>query len=559
MRRYAVALAVVLAATGAWAGRVPPGFGGGSITEGQVPALPNRTISGFTPNVLPQADPNGQLNDGPTITNTVGSPGSSAVIPTEQAIRSLIGDYFPKSEITAAECTTGEYQYGTNADGTPKCRADTGGEGLTQVLTNFSTAQSPAQGELDGAHTYRMTGGTNVAFNLPTAAASLFADLANITASNLVVTPETFSDVLTVDGTALAAGNKATCPKGFFKLIGTGTNAWDLWTVSGTACADGGATFASGLESTGDVAFGNVAVSTTSDLNATWINNGSGPTGALGAASIGGGDAAKFSVQTDGCTGQVLAPAGTCNVAIRFTPGAVAGGPYAATVTVSTVAANLTGTGTDGVAPTYLVNEDWEGTGVPSGWSNSPSSNYDLSTAGMDMVGSQCLSTPAKTNGATVGPYYTISAAGELWGYFKLRITDYTLNSGTYRKMFWLSNGGTSVFSVSLYNNAGTLYLRGAAGNQAAIPADAVTTGTTYNVWVHYKKGTGADAEGSIEFATTDTKVGSGNKFASFTGGNSTADVNRVLLQPEYITAQGADVIWDKVRLDDVAIGSAPQ
>ncbi len=67
------------------------------------------------------------------------------------------------------------------------------------------------------------------------------------------------------------------------------------------------------------LAFGSVLTSTTQSAALTLSNPGGLSTGNL-AVTLGGSDAAQFSLVSDGCTGQRLAPGGSCALMIGFTP-----------------------------------------------------------------------------------------------------------------------------------------------------------------------------------------------------------------------------------------------
>ncbi|MGA9523656.1 MAG: choice-of-anchor D domain-containing protein, partial [Myxococcaceae bacterium] len=93
-----------------------------------------------------------------------------------------------------------------------------------------------------------------------------------------------------------------------------------------------------GLASTGPVVipvtqpeFGAVRVSTQS-LGSFVVSNGGGAPLNISSATIGGANAADFSVVTDACTGTPLAPAGTCEIQVQFAPLAL--GARVATLTL---------------------------------------------------------------------------------------------------------------------------------------------------------------------------------------------------------------------------------
>lgn len=76
------------------------------------------------------------------------------------------------------------------------------------------------------------------------------------------------------------------------------------------------------------LAFGDVAVNTTSTLSTTIENTG---LSALIFGAVTETDASnKFSITADACSGQTIAPSSSCLISVMFSPGAAAGGPYTA-------------------------------------------------------------------------------------------------------------------------------------------------------------------------------------------------------------------------------------
>ena len=88
----------------------------------------------------------------------------------------------------------------------------------------------------------------------------------------------------------------------------------------------------------------------------TVSNPGSGPV-ALGAATLASAGAAPLSIQSDGCSGQILEPAETCRLSVRFAP--AAGGGFATAVDLPS------DNGTVGVAVTAVAPSVSSLTGPP--------------------------------------------------------------------------------------------------------------------------------------------------------------------------------------------------
>lgn len=109
---------------------------------------------------------------------------------------------------------------------------------------------------------------------------------------------------------------------------------------------------------------------------------------------------------------------------------------------------------------------------------------------------------------------------------------------------------------VDIYADTGdnTLYVTcGTATSSKTVATWA--EGVTYHVWLRYKKGVGANAEVDLWFNTSATHPGTGNNKTSLTNGSKTTNATTPYFNTVF---SGVDMIYDKVRVDDVAIGSNP-
>lgn len=193
-----------------------------------------------------------------------------------------------------------------------------------------------------------------------------------------------------------------------------------------------------------------------------------------------------------------------------------------------------------GAAASYLVEEDCEGTGTPSGWSDAASPDWDYTA--VPLAGSHSLRMSGTTQRTTSGSF---TATGDIWFYFLFRpqvIAGCAICSFV----------GPAV-SGELRSD-GTLRIGGSVNS--APTTDAMSVDTTYHVWMHYVKGTGANALFSIAFSTSGTKPTAGNAFTSATTGSETADCTQMRMQCEGVVS--ATVVFDKLRADDANIGDNP-
>lgn len=151
---------------------------------------------------------------------------------------------------------------------------------------------------------------------------------------------------------------------------------------------------------------------------------------------------------------------------------------------------------------TYIYNLDYEATGTPSGWVTGSGIDYDYSADPLE--GSESL----RITGPSVNTYAVVNNT-ELWGKMKLRIGSTAANS----KVLTLIDSGFNEHFRIYVLNGGALYVD-SAGGSAAQTTDTLSANTEYFVWWHFNGATVM----SVEFSTTDSRVGSGNKYASTTG-----------------------------------------
>ncbi len=198
------------------------------------------------------------------------------------------------------------------------------------------------------------------------------------------------------------------------------------------------------------------------------------------------------------------------------------------------------------VGAPFLINENCEGTGTPATWTDvAGSPNWDYTTIPLSDAQSLYLSTA--TAAARVRVEWTDKT--EIWWYFLLRLTNGTATA-------------SSITSVSLVNGAGGVgTATGLSINTTGHPrvgatptTDAFIIDTTYHVWCHYLKGTGANATLDVGFSTDGVRPTSGTKFAQETTNGSTTNAGRLTQGTPGITL-ACDLIVDNIRVRDSVIG----
>lgn len=176
---------------------------------------------------------------------------------------------------------------------------------------------------------------------------------------------------------------------------------------------------------------------------------------------------------------------------------------------------------------TSCTNETYEGTGTAvAGWLYGDNTagvvtNVDYATAPAPLSGSQSylIRNPSFQTGYS---YINMPNATEVWFRFIFTITNTIVNN--MRMVIIADSGFTEQASVQVQSSG----LRIVVGTANATTVSTLTAGTKYYCWGHYKKGTGANAVGDIEFSTSKTRLGSGNGFAQTTTGSSTANAQQI-------------------------------
>ena len=182
-----------------------------------------------------------------------------------------------------------------------------------------------------------------------------------------------------------------------------------------------------------------------------------------------------------------------------------------------------------GSGPSFLIDEDFEGTGTPSGWgtTGSGTANFDSTTSPLE--GAQSLRLTGTTN--IISTTLTIQEP-ELW--WKFRYKPASLPSVTLRIPLIYDSAFNEIAKIILHTT-GQLIVDG--GGIFELTTDSLSAGTEYWITGHYKKGSGANAVLECGFSTTDTRPSSGSKYAGATNGTQTANTDLVLLGSGNIVA----------------------
>jgi len=199
------------------------------------------------------------------------------------------------------------------------------------------------------------------------------------------------------------------------------------------------------------------------------------------------------------------------------------------------------------------TNETFEGTGYSvAGWSEAGSVvNEDYTTAPAPIIGSQSL---LIKNVAFDTAYSEINLPNATEGWMRVGVVLTNTAVSTWYVLMMADSGGGEMASVIV--QAGKLRIK--CGTATADTATSITANTTNYIWMHYLKGTGANAVADVGFALhpTKTRPTSGGTFASLANGTSTANVQVFRLGGGDLTFGGAEAgaIYDNVSMTTLGV-----
>lgn len=203
-----------------------------------------------------------------------------------------------------------------------------------------------------------------------------------------------------------------------------------------------------------------------------------------------------------------------------------------------------------GGAPTYLVDESFEGVGAPGGWSTATIVDWDEST--IYIHGSESCKVTGNTiviSSATSTNYGDLNT-----NEFYCRLRFNTIPIG-HRQVVVLQDAGAvrGYMYVGGPGVPGKINIYHGSGN-SGWSGGAMVSNTWYHVWVRYVKGTGADGFASAAFSTDGVRPVTGTNYVSTSAGTSTTTVDEFKLQSDTTNS----FYFDRVLVDDVSIGDNP-
>ncbi len=207
--------------------------------------------------------------------------------------------------------------------------------------------------------------------------------------------------------------------------------------------------------------------------------------------------------------------------------------------------------GAAGGAPTFLIDEDFEGTGAPTGWAQIVATcDWDESTT--VLAGSKSLE--ASASGSARCRVDTAGDIDEIWYYQLIRFNDVTLVQTRFLSLRTLADSEVAWLEINATDGIACM-------DGGSITEDcwdtAISSDTMYHLFVHYKKSSGA-SDGVAEFGySTDGSVPFGGDACctqSITH-NVQIALGKFQLRSNS-TSAGNEVYSDNVLIDDEAIGA---
>jgi hypothetical protein len=192
-------------------------------------------------------------------------------------------------------------------------------------------------------------------------------------------------------------------------------------------------------------------------------------------------------------------------------------------------------------SPVFLIDENFETSGTPAGWFRGGTTNFDYSPA---LAGSESMRMDSSSFDYGVT---TITPSSEIW--FKCLLKVEALPTA-YSNILAVYNPDQSkpIFYITLVSD-GTLITQDYDGTANATTTGALSVGSTYRLYGHYKAGTGANAVCECGFNTVDTRPTSGSNFATDNDGAVTDDAGVILL----MVGGSAIFVIDNVQISTTA------
>lgn len=208
---------------------------------------------------------------------------------------------------------------------------------------------------------------------------------------------------------------------------------------------------------------------------------------------------------------------------------------------------------------TYIVEENFEQTGAPTSWAvtGTGTTDWDYTTAPAPLQGAQSVRVTTTTQIVRLEST-NFAAMSELWVYGMVRPVTFAAST---RNFICVENEGGGTGPGIVRNSNGTF--EADHGGASATTVGTMAAGTTYHWWIHWKAdvaGGSADGQISFAFSTDGVRPTGGNNFCETLVGSSSSTGIRAIaigIAPDDSNVS-QEIIWDKIRVDNVQIGDNP-
>lgn len=166
--------------------------------------------------------------------------------------------------------------------------------------------------------------------------------------------------------------------------------------------------------------------------------------------------------------------------------------------------------------PTYLISENFEGAGIPSGWFGN-GVDWDYTIAPLAGAKSARMGIEGSYGGGSI-----FAETAEVWGKFV-----YRMENASVGRIFSLGDPNNNEIFYIYRQSLGTI-VASAKGGTEMYSISTVDANTVYYVWFYYKKGTGSSAIAKVWFSKINSKPPDGSDgYSSMTDGISSTNADR--------------------------------
>lgn len=203
---------------------------------------------------------------------------------------------------------------------------------------------------------------------------------------------------------------------------------------------------------------------------------------------------------------------------------------------------------TEPAGVTYLLEEDFEGTGTPSGWSGVGTYGFDYTTSPAPLVGTE--SAYISSNFGRV-QYAGYGDHTDIWAFGVFSLTSISGEA----KILWMYDPANTTNLDCYVALTSTGAIRVQHGSSSILSGTGLFTDSdVIAVWAHYVLSTGS-GNGVVEgYLANGSQTKPGSPQASLSTGTQTSNMGSLRIE----RGTGGVLIVDKVRISSSEIGSNP-